>query len=176
MARFVHSLALSPRETHANQWLERTLDDSANRRLVITEGFLATDAVLNLVVDVTAGIVVNPAAIRANMQDELPFMATENVLMRGTAAGGNRQELHERVRELSMQAVARMKGEGAPNDLMQRMSADPQLSPFVDDAALDPTNYVGRAPAQVADFVAWLEPLLTRHRQRAGRFSARVRV
>ena len=177
LARFVHSLAVSPRETHANQWLERTLDDSANRRLVITEAFLATDAILNLVVDVTAGLVVNPAVIARNMADELPFMATENVIMRGTKAGGNRQDLHERVRELSMEAGARIKQEGAPNDLMTRMKEDALLGPHVDDSALDPARYVGRAPEQVDDFVRErLEPLLAEHGHRKGRFEPRVRV
>ena len=177
LARFVHSLATSPRETHANQWLERTLDDSANRRLVLTEAFLATDAVLNLLVDVTAGLVVNRAAIRRNMKDELPFMATENILMRGTKAGGNRQELHERVRQLSMESVTRMKTEGADNDLVDRMKADPELGPHVDDTALDPANYVGRSPEQVDDFLGeWLMPILERHAERRGRFVPRVRV
>lgn len=177
LARFVHSLATSPRETHANQWLERTLDDSANRRLVLTEGFLAIDAILNLVVDVTAGLVVNPAVIARNMADELPFMATENVIMRGTKAGGNRQALHERVRELSMEAGARIKGEGLPNDLMDRMKADPLLGAHVSDEALDPAAYVGRAPEQVDEFVRdFLNPLLDRHGQRKGRFEPRVKV
>lgn len=177
LARFVHSLATSPRETHANQWLERTLDDSANRRLVLTEAFLATDAVLNLLVDVTAGLVVNRAALRKNMRDELPFMATENVLMRGTKAGGNRQDLHERVRQLSMESVTRMKQEGADNDLVERMKADPELGPHVDDAALDPSHYVGRSPEQVDDFLGgWFGELLQRHAHRAGRFAPKVRV
>ncbi|WP_434414915.1 adenylosuccinate lyase [Nannocystis pusilla] len=115
LARFVHSLATSPRETHANQWFERTLDDSANRRLTITEAFLATDAILNLLVDITSGLVVHPPVIAANMRDELPFMATENVLMRGTSAGHSRQELHRLVRAHSLEAVAGMK-RGESND------------------------------------------------------------
>lgn len=177
LARFVHSLATSPRETHANQWLERTLDDSANRRLVLTEAFLATDAILNLVVDVTAGLVVNKAMIRRNMHDELAFIATENVIMRGVKAGGNRQDLHERVRELSMEAVTRMKNEGVANDLIERMKADKDLGPYVDDQSLDPNNYVGRSPAQVDDFVTgWLAPIMERHKGRAGRFEPKVRV
>ena len=177
LARFVHSLATSPRETHANQWLERTLDDSANRRLVITEAFLATDAILNLLVDVTAGLVVNQAMIRRNMHDELAFIATENVIMRGTKAGGDRQDLHERVRTLSMEAVTRMKTEGVPNDLMERMKADDMLGPHVDDSALDPANYVGRSPAQVVDFLdGWLAPIMARNAGRKGRFEPKVRV
>ena len=177
LARFVHSIATSPRETHANQWLERTLDDSANRRLVITEAFLATDAILNLVVDVTAGIVVNPATIARNMSTELPFMATENVLMAATSAGGDRQELHEVIRQLSMAAVTRMKQEGADNDLVERMKADPKLCPHVTDEALDASRYVGRSTEQVGDFVGeYLQPVLDRHAERAGRFQPRVRV
>jgi adenylosuccinate lyase len=176
LARFVHSLATSPRETHANQWLERTLDDSANRRLVITEAFLATDAILNLVVDVTAGLVVNPAMLRKNMADELPFMATENVLMRGTSAGHSRQELHRLVRAHSLEAVARMK-RGEPNDLMARMQADPVLGPFVDADLTAPARYVGRAPEQVDEFLGeFLAPLMARHESRRGRFKAGVRV
>jgi adenylosuccinate lyase len=175
LARFVHSLASSPRETHANQWLERTLDDSANRRLVITEAFLATDAILNLVVDVTAGLVVNPAMLRANMADELPFMATENVLMRAVEAGGDRQALHERIRQLSLAAAAEIKA-GRGNDLVERMRADALLGPFVDAQSLDGARYVGRAPEQVDEWLEHVETLLGRHAHRAGRFVARVRV
>lgn len=177
LARFVHSLATSPRETHANQWLERTLDDSANRRLVITEAFLATDAILNLMVDVTSGMVVHEAIIAKNMRDELPFMATENVMMAAVQAGGDRQALHEKIRQLSLAAARRMKEEGADNDLVSRMQADPELGPHVDASALDPSRYVGRAPAQVGDFLdGTLTPLLEQHAHRAGRFTPRVRV
>ncbi len=176
LTRFVHSLATSPRETHANQWFERTLDDSANRRLVLTESFLATDAVLNLLVDVTGGLIVHPAVIRANMRDELPFMATENVIMRGAAAGASRQDLHEAVRGASLAAVARMK-EGEANDLVARMQADPALAPFVDPGVIEPQRYVGRAPQQVDEFLKEsLGPLLARHAHRRGRFVAGVRV
>lgn len=176
LARFVHSLATSPRETHANQWFERTLDDSANRRLVITEGFLATDAILNLVVDVSAGLVVHPERIRANMAPELPFMATENVIMRGTRAGLSRQEMHEAIRVHSLAAAERLK-RGESNDLIARMEADPRLGPHVDPAVIEPSRYVGRAPAQVDEFLAEVVgPLLARHAARRGRFTARVRV
>ncbi len=177
LARFVQSLASSPLQTHANQWFERTLDDSANRRLVITEAFLGTDAVLNLVADITAGLVVHPAVIAAHVQEELPFMATENVIMRGVRAGASRQELHERIRTHSHAAARRMKDEGVANDLLDRMRADPMLAPHVDDAVLDPLRYVGRAPAQVDEFLAeFLDPLLERHAHRRGRFQPRVRV
>ncbi len=177
LARFVLSLATSPPQTHAQQWLERTLDDSANRRLVLTEGFLATDAVLNLMADVTAGLVVHPAVIAANMADELAFMATENVIMNGVRAGGSRQVLHERIREHSLAAVARMKEEGAANDLLDRMRGDEMLAPHVTAAAIDPARYVGRAPEQVDEFVGEvLQPLLDAHAHRRGRFRAAVSV
>ncbi len=175
LARFVHSLATSPRETHANQWLERTLDDSANRRLVLTEAFLATDAILNLVVDVTAGLVVNPAMLAKNMADELPFMATENVLMRAVEAGGDRQALHETIRQLSLAAAEQLK-QGRANDLLERMRADPQLGRFVDEVAIDARRYVGRSAEQVDEWRLELAEVLDRHRDRAGRFVARVRV
>jgi len=177
LARFVHSLATSPRETHANQWLERTLDDSANRRLVITEAFLATDAILNLLVDVTSGLVVNEAMIRRNMADELPFMATENVMMAATKAGGNRQELHEKIRQMSVEAGVRIKGHGEPNPLMTMMRQDPDLGPHVDDAALDPSLYTGRSSQQVGEFLdGCLAPILGRHEHRRGRFASKLRV
>ena len=177
LARFVSSLAGSPRETHANQWLERTLDDSANRRLVITEAFLATDAVLNLLADVTAGLTVNPAVVRSNLERELPFMATENVIMAGVRAGHSRQELHERVRVHSHEAARRMKEEGGGNDLLERMRGDAALGPFVSAEVLDPAAYVGRAPRQVDEYLdEVLEPLLQQHAERRGRFQPRVRV
>ncbi|HWB78219.1 MAG TPA: adenylosuccinate lyase [Nannocystaceae bacterium] len=177
LARFVASLATSPLQTHANQWLERTLDDSANRRLVITEAFLAADAVLNLCVDVCTGLVVNPAVIRANLQDELGFMATENVIMAGVKAGHSRQELHERVRVHSHAAALRMKQEGAANDVLERMRGDELLGPFVPNEAIDPAAYVGRAPQQVDEFVAEVvDPLLETHVHRRGRFKSRVEV
>ncbi len=177
LARFVHSLATSPRETHANQWLERTLDDSANRRLVLTEAFLATDAVLNLMADITAGLIVNPAVVRANLDRELPFMATENVIMAGVRGGHSRQDLHERIRVHSHEAVRQIKEHGAANDLLARMRGDEALGPFVDERVLDPAGYVGRAPQQVQEFLAEvIDPLLAEHGSRRGRFVSRVKV
>ena len=177
LARFVQSLASSPLQTHANQWFERTLDDSANRRLVITEAFLGTDGVLNLVADITAGLVVHPAVIGAHVREELPFMATENVIMRGVRAGDSRQELHERIRTHSHAAAKRMKEEGVGNDLLERMRNDSMLAPHVDDTVLEPGRHVGRAPAQVDEFLEeFLDPLLERHANRRGRFAPRVRV
>ncbi len=177
LARFVHSLAASPRETHANQWLERTLDDSSNRRLAITEAFLATDAVLNLAADVTAGLVVHPAVVEANVRAELPFMITENVLMAAVKAGGDRQVLHETIRRHAMASAARMKQAGVPSDLVERLRADPDLGPFVDAAVLDPARYVGRAPAQVREFDAEVVgPVLDAHAERKGRFTSKLAV
>jgi adenylosuccinate lyase len=177
LARFVQSLAANPLQTHANQWFERTLDDSANRRLVITEGFLGTDGVLNLLADITAGLVVHPAVIAAHVREELPFMATENVIMRGVRAGGSRQELHEKIRTHSHAAANRMKDEGLPSDLLDRMRADPALAPHLDAAVLDPVAYTGRAATQVDEFVEEvLDPLLHAHENRSGRFRAVVSV
>ncbi|MEM6997099.1 MAG: adenylosuccinate lyase, partial [Myxococcota bacterium] len=176
LARFVLSLASSPPQTHANQWLERTLDDSANRRLVLTEAFLATDAITNLLADVTAGLVVHPAVVRSHVDAELPFMATENILMAAVRAGGNRQTLHEAIRTHALAASHRIKAEGVGNDLLERMAADPGLAPFVGDA-VDPQDYVGRAPQQVDEIIAeLLGPVLQAHEHRAGRFVSRVRV
>ena len=128
-------------------------------------------------VDVTSGMVVHEAIIAKNMRDELPFMATENVMMAAVQAGGDRQALHEKIRQLSLAAARRMKEEGAENDLVSRMQADPELGPHVDASALDPSRYVGRAPAQVGDFLdGTLTPLLEQHAHRAGRFTPRVRV
>jgi adenylosuccinate lyase len=177
LARFVHGLASNPLQTHANQWFERTLDDSANRRLSITDAFLGTDGVLNLVADVTSGLIVNPAVIAANLQDELPFMATENVIMAGVRAGGSRQRLHELIRQHSHAAARRMKEEGTSNDLVDRMKGDPELGPFVTDAELDPGRYVGRSPRQVEEFVdEVLDPMLELHASRRGRFQSKLRV
>lgn len=177
LARFVASLATSPVQTHAHQWFERTLDDSANRRLVLTEAFLAADGVLNLVADVVAGLEVHPAVIAANLAEDLPFMATENVIMAGVKAGASRQALHERIRQHSHAAARRMKEEGASNDLLQRMRADAELGPHVTDTVLDPARYVGRAPEQVDAFCTEvLDPLLAVHAHRRGRFTSSVKV
>ncbi|MGD0899525.1 MAG: adenylosuccinate lyase, partial [Thermoguttaceae bacterium] len=128
LARFVMSVESSAVQTAAVQWLERTLDDSANRRLVLPQAFLATDAVLILCQNVTEGLVVYPRVIGANLQAELPFMATENILMAGVAAGGDRQDLHERIRRHSQAAAAVVKEQGRPNDLIERLAADPAFA------------------------------------------------
>lgn len=154
LARFVVSLESSPAMTAATQWLERTLDDSANRRLVLPQAFLAIDAVLILYQNVADGLVVYPKVIARNLDAELPFMATENILMAAVAAGGDRQDLHERIRRHSQAAAAMVKQEGAPNDLLARLAADPAFAKVDLGAALDPQKFIGRAPEQVDEFLA----------------------
>jgi adenylosuccinate lyase len=154
LARFVISLQSSAAATAATQWMERTLDDSANRRLVLPQAFLATDATLILYQNVTEGLVVYPAVIRRHLEEELPFMATENILMEAVAAGGDRQELHERIRQHSQAAAAVVKEEGKPNDLLARLAEDPAFSEVDVRGATDPSQFVGRAPGQVDEFLA----------------------
>ena len=153
LARFVMSLQSSGGQTLATQWMERTLDDSANRRLVLPQSFLAVDAVLVLYQNIAAGLVPYPAVIEANLKNELPFMATEKILMEAVAAGGDRQQLHERIRQHSQEAAAVVKQEGRPNDLLQRL-ADDKLFAGVDLAGLmEASQFVGRAPQQVQQFL-----------------------
>ena len=163
LARFVMNLEANANETHAVQFLERTLDDSANRRLTIPESFLATDAILVLMENVVSGLEVHPARIRRRLEDELPFMATEQLLMRAVRAGGDRQEAHERIRKHSMEAARALK-EGAPrNDLLDRLSKDKEWKVSLRDMreAMDPGAFVGRAPQQVDEFLREVvEPLL----------------
>lgn len=154
LARLVISLESSPAMTVATQWFERTLDDSANRRLVLPQSFLATDAVLILCRNVTSGLVVYPKVIRKHLEAELPFMATENILMDAVAAGGDRQELHERIRQHSQAAAAMVKQEGGQNDLLDRLATDPAFAKLDLKASLDPAKFVGRAPEQVDEFLA----------------------
>ncbi|HEX7049847.1 MAG TPA: adenylosuccinate lyase [Longimicrobiales bacterium] len=166
LARHVIVLSLDPAMTAAAQWLERTLDDSANRRIAIPEAYLATDATLLLLHNVAAGLVVRPNVIRRHLEEELPFMATEPVLMQAVKRGGDRQALHERIRRHSVAAAERVKDEGAPNDLAERIAADPAfgLSREEVEAALDPARHVGRAPAQVDEFLAeQVAPVLERY-------------
>ncbi len=155
LARFLMNLPANAYATHATQWLERTLDDSANRRLTIPQAFLAADAILELCVNVVSGAVVYPRVIERNLRAELPFMATENILMAAVKAGGNRQELHERIREHSQAAAAEVKQHGRDNDLLTRLAADPAFAAVAGrlDRLLDPKLYVGRAPQQVDAFL-----------------------
>ena len=154
LARFVISLQSSPAQTLATQWLERTLDDSANRRLVLPQSFLAIDALLILYQNVTSGLVVYPNVIAKNLGEELPFMASENILMAAVAAGGDRQQLHELIRQHSQAAAAVVKQEGKPNDLLQRLAADKAFAGVELDSVLDASQFVGRAPQQVDEFIA----------------------
>ena len=155
LARFVLALEPNANQTHSVQFFERTLDDSANRRLTIPESFLATDAILVLVGNIVRGLEVHPARIRRRLMDELPFMATEALLVRSVRAGGDRQVAHEVIRRHAIEAARAVKDEGKPNDLLERLAADPAMNVSVDDmrAALDPARFVGRAPQQVEEFL-----------------------
>ncbi|MFO0901480.1 MAG: adenylosuccinate lyase [Pirellulales bacterium] len=163
LARFVISLQSSTANTLATQWMERTLDDSANRRLVLPQAFLGIDAILSILANVASGLVVYPKVIAKNLRDELPFMATENILMEAVAAGGDRQDLHERIRVHSQAAAQQVKQEGLANDLLERLAGDPAFAAANLTAALDPRAFVGRAPEQVDEFLAEVvEPALAR--------------
>jgi len=180
LARFVISLQANGAHTAAAQWLERTLDDSANRRLTLPEAFLGTDAILVLATNIAAGLEVREDVIRRNVMEAMPFMATERWLMLGVAAGGDRQALHEVIRRHSL-AVADAVAQGAPNDLLERLGADPAFAgiPAADlRAQLEPVNYTGRAARQVSEFLEeYLRPLLARARPLAAEAgSAEVRV
>ena len=150
--------------TASTQWIERTLDDSANKRLSVSEGFLATDAILNLYINVTSGLVVYPKMIARRVAAELPFMASENILMDAVRRGGDRQELHERIRRHSIAAGKKVKEEGLENDLLERICADPAFGISMEDLRpiLDSHNYVGLAPEQTEEFVRTVvQPLLS---------------
>jgi len=160
LARFVMSLPANTAATVATQWFERTLDDSANRRLTLPQGFLATDAILILCQNVTEGLVVYPKVIERNLRAELPFMATENILMTAVEQGGDRQDLHERIRQHSQAAAAVVKSEGGDNDLMQRLENDEAFAAVNIHAELEPSRFIGRAPEQVDEFIAeQIEPI-----------------
>jgi adenylosuccinate lyase len=154
LARFLMDVSVSPLHTYAEQWFERTLDDSANKRLAMAESFLAADAVLLIMLNVTQGLVVYPATISAHIAAELPFMATENILMAAVQAGGDRQELHERIRRHSMAAAEQVKMHGRPNDLLDRLRADEAFAGLDFEKLLNPADFVGRAPQQVDEFIA----------------------
>jgi adenylosuccinate lyase len=180
LARFVISLQANGAHTAAAQWLERTLDDSANRRLTLPEAFLGTDAILVLATNIAAGLELREDVIRRNVTEKMPFMATERWLMLGVAAGGDRQALHEVIRRHSL-AVADAVAQGAPNDLLERLGDDPAFAgiPAADlSAQLEPVNYTGRATRQVGEFLEeYLRPLLARARPLAAEAgSAEVRV
>jgi adenylosuccinate lyase len=166
LARFVISLVQSPLQTAAEQWFERTLDDSANKRLSMPEAFLATDAMLKLVTNVARGLVVYPKVIEARLLAELPFMATENILMAAAAAGGDRQTLHERIRRHSHAAAARVKLEGKDNDLLERLRHDEAFAGVDFRGATNPKRFIGRAPQQVDQFLReYVTPIRRRYRR-----------
>lgn len=165
LARYVISLADNAAHTHANQWFERTLDDSSNRRLSLPEAFLATDVSLRVACNVVDGLQVWPHVIRKHIDAELPFMATENILMAAVKAGGDRQALHEAIREHSMEAGRLVKEHGKDNDLIARIRNDPRFASVKHklDEMMDPIKFVGRAPQQVEEFIrAEVDPVLAR--------------
>lgn len=164
LARFVMSLQSSPAMTIATQWMERTLDDSANRRLSIPQAFLAIDAILIIMQNVVENIVVYPKVIEKNLRAELPFMATENILMAAVEAGGDRQDLHEHIRQHSVAAANVVKIEGGDNDLLERLKKDPAFDKVDIEAEMCPEKFVGRAPEQVDEFIQEVvEPIRKRY-------------
>ena len=156
LSRYLMVDVLNPSFTTGTQWFERTLDDSANKRVAMAEGFLATDAILNIMLNVTDGIVVYPKVVRSRLMAELPFMASENIMMQAVEKGGNRQELHERLRQHAIAAGKQVKEEGLSNDMVDRIAADPAFGLTKEEivAGLVPENFVGRAPQQVEEFIA----------------------
>ena len=171
LSRYVMIDALNPAITSATQWFERTLDDSANKRLSIPEGFLAIDGILDLCLNVVDGLVVYDKVITKHMMAELPFMATENIMMDAVKNGGNRQELHEKIRQLSMQAGKNVKEEGRDNNLLELIAADPEFNLTLEQlqATMEPSKYVGRAPVQVDAFLAnVVNPVLEKNQDELG--------
>ena len=171
LSRYVMVDALNPAITSATQWFESTLDDSANKRLSIPEGFLAIDGILDLCLNVVDGLVVYPKVIEKHMMAELPFMATENIMMDAVKAGGDRQELHERIRELSMEAGRTVKVEGKDNDLLERIAADPAFNLTIEELrkSMEPSRYVGRAKEQTVTFIEkTVQPVLDAHKDMLG--------
>ena len=171
LANYVISDAMNPQLTAATQWFERTLNDSANKRISVSEAFLATDSILELYINISEGLVVYPKVIEAHLMAELPFMATENILMDAVKAGGDRQELHERIRELSMEAGKTVKEEGKPNDLLDRIAADPafNISKEALQKVMKPENYIGRSAEQTLEFLdGVIKPVLSANRDVLG--------
>ena len=178
LARYVITDSLNPAFTSATQWFERTLDDSANKRISVPEAFLAVDAILNIMINVVSGLVVYPKVIHQRVMNELPFMATENIMMGAVKRGGNRQELHERIRELSMEAGRNVKENGLDNNLLELIAADPAFGLSLEalKQAMDPSRYVGRAPRQVEEFLSEvINPLLEENRGLLG-MTAQINV
>ena len=171
LSRYVICDTLNPAITAATQWFERTLDDSANKRISVPEAFLAVDAVLELYINVVDGLVVYPKMIEKHLNEELPFMATENIMMAAVKKGGDRQELHERIRVLSMEAGKVVKVDGRENDLVDRIAADSMFSLTKEEilAEMKPEKFVGRAPEQVVEFIdAEVKPILEKYKDELG--------
>ena len=172
LARFIITNSLNPAFTAGTQWFERTLDDSANKRIAVAESFLATDGMLNILLNVTDGLVVYPKMVRSRLMNELPFMASENIMMDAVKKGGNRQELHEKIRVHSIAAGKAVKEEGAPNDLIERILNDESfgLTREEIEKTLTPESFVGRAPEQTEEFInECIKPLLEKYADRVQR-------
>jgi adenylosuccinate lyase len=179
LARFMLSLEPNANQTHSVQYFERTLDDSANRRLAIPESFLAVDAILILLENVAAGLEVHPARIRRRLEDELPFMVTEELIVRAVRAGADRQDVHERIRRASLDAAHARDSGAEGNDMLDRLAADPtfELEATELREMMDPSRYVGRAPEQVDEFLdEILEPMLAEEADPATSDRDEVRV
>ena len=171
LANYVMADAMNPMMTSSTQWFERTLDDSANKRISVPEAFLAIDGILDLYLNVVDGLVVYPKVIYKHMMAELPFMATENIMMDAVKAGGDRQELHERIRELSMEAGRNVKVEGQDNNLLELIAADPAFNLSLEDLkkSMDPSKYTGRAKEQVEEFLTEvIQPILDENKEVLG--------
>ena len=178
LSRYVLTLALNPAITSSTPWFERTLDDSANKRLSVPEAFMAIDGVLDLCLNVVDGLVVNDKVIHKHLMSELPFMATENIMMDAVKAGGNRQELHERIRQLSMEAGNNVKKKGLDNNLLELIAADEAFGTDIEDLkqAMEPSRYVGRSAIQVDKFIATvIDPIRESHSSLLGA-SAEINV
>ena len=171
LARYVLSLPVNAAVTASTQWFERTLDDSANKRIVIAQAFLSVDAILNLYLNISENLVVYDKVIAKHIAAELPFMATENIMMECVKAGGDRQELHERIRVLSMEAGKNVKQEGKENNLIELIKADPMFRAVWDklDDILDARNFIGRSEDQVTEFISEeIDPILNSHKDELG--------
>ncbi len=178
LADYVMSDVMNPMLVSSTQWFERTLDDSANKRLSVPEGFLAIDGILDLYLNVVDGLVVYPKVIRKHLMAELPFMATENIMMDAVKAGGDRQELHEKIRQLSMEAGKTVKEEGKDNNLLELIAADPSFHLSLEDlnASMQPERYVGRAPKQTEDYInEVVKPILEENKDYLG-LTAEIKV
>ena len=179
LARYVIADGLNPAMTSSLQWFERTLDDSANKRIAVSEAFLAVDAILNLYENVSSNLVVHPKVIEKHIMEELPFMATENILMDAVKRGGDRQALHERIRTHSLAAGSRVKDEGLDNDLLQRIADDPAFGLTREEVMrhLDPADYIGCCPEQVDRFLAdWIRPVLEKYAAALSGEGAEIKV